>query len=268
MQNALEGEEAGGGFARRLIWKAVGAATRLSFQASGEAMVVSEALRRELARRFSTSPAKFVVVPHGVSEQFRPLVEGDPGAALRGRDYSLVVSDLYPHKNVHRVVAAWERVRRSHPDMILALVGHPVDRRYAAAVAAQIRKLGLEKNVLLLGGRRHEDLPPIYSRAKVALCLSQAESFGMTQLEAMACGCPVVASDLPFAREVSADAALFVPFDDIDAIANGVLRILQDPGLAAELRRRGLERVRHYTWDATARAVHEYIRRRIAQLEE
>jgi glycosyltransferase involved in cell wall biosynthesis len=86
------------------------------------------------------------------------------------------------------------------------------------------------------------------------------EGFGLPALEAMACGTPVVASDRGSLPEVVGDAGLLIPPDDIEALTGAVERVLTDRALAADLRRRGLERARVFTWERTARSTLEVYR--------
>jgi glycosyltransferase involved in cell wall biosynthesis len=92
------------------------------------------------------------------------------------------------------------------------------------------------------------DLPALYNLADVFVFPSFYEGFGLPPLEAMACGTPVVCSNAASLPEVVGDAALTVAPDDSDGLAAAVGRMLDDPALAEDLRRRGLERARQFTW--------------------
>ncbi|HEX5044847.1 MAG TPA: glycosyltransferase family 1 protein, partial [Candidatus Polarisedimenticolaceae bacterium] len=203
-----------------------------------------------------------VVNHHGHASVFQPEAQpGDAAAAPPGR-YLLVVSDLYPHKNVERILEAAAEVRRARPDVRLYVVGTALMSDYAARVRARARALDLGEETFL-GPLPQRALPPLYRRAAAVLCLSLAESFGMPQLEAMACGAPVVASDLPVFREIAGDAAVYADPTDVASMASAVAAVLDDGRLAARLAETGRGRARRFTWDRCAQAVHAEVRRRL-----
>ena len=105
----------------------------------------------------------------------------------------------------------------------------------------------------LVGYVAPQDLAALYSLATVLAYPSLSEGFGLPVLEAMACGTPVLTSNAPALREVAGDAALLVPPSDVDAIASGLTRLLEDAPLRAELQARGARRATLFSWDRCAR---------------
>src|SRR6185437_16647875 len=97
------------------------------------------------------------------------------------------------------------------------------------------------------------DLPALYSGAEAFVFPSLYEGFGMPPIEAMACGTPVIASNVSSLPEVVGDAALLVDPLDVDAIAEAIHRVLTDHDLADDLRNRGLARAKQFTWERAAR---------------
>ena len=120
------------------------------------------------------------------------------------------------------------------------------------------------EHVRLTGYVSDEELVSLYSGAGCFLFPSLYEGFGLPVLEAMACGAPVVTGDTSSLPEAAGDAALMVPPSDVDAVAGAVLRVLTDDALAADLRRRGLERAAARTWDACADATVDVYRAALA----
>jgi len=106
-----------------------------------------------------------------------------------------------------------------------------------------------------------EDLPVAYSGAIAALYVSLYEGFGLPVLEAMACGTPVVTSNVTSLPEVAGDAAIIVNPYDIESIACGIQRVVEDSSLRAELRRKGLERASQFSWDITAKLTWEILQK-------
>ena len=264
LRNTPQAASPGTGWFLRLYWLALREVTRLSVLSAGGGLVVSGSFRDHLASAFGLDPRGLQVVHHGVDSMFRP---DGPAAPVSGSGpFLLVVSDLYPHKNLLVLVDAFAIVARGRPDLRLLVAGREWDPSYSRKVRERIAHHGLAGRVEFLGGVPQQELPPLYRAAAAAVCVSTAETFGISQVEAMACGTPLVVSDLPYAHEIAADAALFVPPHDAAGMAGGLTRVLEDAGAAADLRARGLQRARHFTWDATARAVHAAIVRRVAGL--
>jgi glycosyltransferase involved in cell wall biosynthesis len=229
---------------------------------AGGGMIVSATFRSALAAKLRVPEASLLVNHHGHGAMFRPQPEpGEADTVPPGR-YLLAVADLYPHKNLERVLEAVAGVRRTRPDVSLRVVGRALLPEYAARLRAHAAGLGLPAEVFA-GPRPQDALPPLYRHAAAVLCLSVAESFGMPQLEALACGAPLVASDLPVFREISGEAAVYADPTDVPAMAGAIASVLDDPSLAARLSRSGRERAALFSWDRCARTVHEEVRRRL-----
>jgi glycosyltransferase involved in cell wall biosynthesis len=199
---------------------------------------------------------KLSVVHHGLPPGFAPVGDGARRAAMRARHglperFLLYVGQVYPHKNVGGILRALAllRDRIPHP---LVMVGRPSLK--AERDMRLVEQLGLGDRVRFTGWVADEDLPVLYSLADAFVFPSLYEGFGIPLLEAMACGCPVVTSTGGSCAEVVGEAGLRVDPTDPAAIAGGIGRVLTEPGLAAELRRRGLARSGAFTWERAARA--------------
>ena len=123
-------------------------------------------------------------------------------------------------------------------------------------VAGGVRINAGGADVELLGRVSDEELVGLYRGAAAYLDPTLYEGFGYGVLEAMACGAPVVASDRTSIPEVAGDAGLLCDPESPEALATALRRVLDEPGLAEELRSRGFERARRFTWSATAEALH------------
>ncbi|WP_238529980.1 glycosyltransferase family 4 protein [Thermus parvatiensis] len=115
-----------------------------------------------------------------------------------------------------------------------------------------MQELGLEKHVVFAGTIPDELLPAYYRGALALILPSLYEGFGLPALEAMACGTPVVTSSVTSLPEVVGDAAVLVDPYDVESIAWGVRRVVEDSSLRKELRRKGLKRAKQFSWDKTA----------------
>jgi alpha-1,3-rhamnosyl/mannosyltransferase len=188
-------------------------------------------------------------VPLGVdSTAFRPP-SADDVARVRARhgDYALAIGLWTPRKNFARLVEAVARV----PKLRLVLVGRPSDG--AAQVTDAIERHGMRDRCEHLRDVAHADLVALLGAARVFAVPSLYEGFGLTVLEAMACGAPVVCSRAASLPEVAGDAALMVDASDVEALAAALARVAENGALAADLRERGARRVAKLSWAAAAR---------------
>jgi glycosyltransferase involved in cell wall biosynthesis len=175
--------------------------------------------------------------------------------------YFLYVGNLTPRKNLRRVLEAFALVQFRHPDTRLLIVGPKFwgsDEISALAAKAP--------GVTLTGFVSDEALDALYAHAQALVFPSLYEGFGLPALEAMVRGCPVIASDTSSLPEVVGDAGLQVDPLSVDAIAGAMLRVLEEPGLHADLAARGRQRAALFSWRATAektRAVYEQVVQRV-----
>jgi glycosyltransferase involved in cell wall biosynthesis len=126
-------------------------------------------------------------------------------------------------------------------------------------------RLGLENHMHFMGFVPEDDLPALYNGADLFAFPSLYEGFGLPVLEAMACGTPVITSNVSSLPEVAGNAALLVDPYNVDELAGAIRRILSDPALAADLRARGLERARQFSWERTAQETLEVYRNVLQQ---
>lgn len=227
-------------------------------------MVPSQATKADLITLLDVPAEKITFHPLGVHEMFRP-VEAESVADVRARYnlpavYLLFVGTFEPRKNLPGLFAAYALMRESMSDAPpLVLVGRRgwlMDDIDAAA-----ERYGLRESLRWIENAPRADLPALYSGARLLAVPSHYEGFGLTALEAMACGTPPVASDRGSLPEVVDDAGLKVDPDDPAELADALRTLLTDDTLHADLRARGLARARTYTWQRTASIVLEVYRR-------
>jgi glycosyltransferase involved in cell wall biosynthesis len=213
-------------------------------QAVGSSRIViaiSEHARRTLLEKYDLDPARVVAIPLGVDHE-----RLTPGAGPR-EPFLLYPANPWPHKNHARLYEAFGIVRRERPELRLVLTG----TGHAGALPDGVESRGRVP---------YDELVALYRTAAVLVFPSLYEGFGLPPLEAMACGCPVAASNAASLPEVCGDAAeLFDPLSPQD-MARAIRTVLADPARFAE---RGLARARLYGWQAAAHA-HEDVYRRLA----
>ena len=168
----------------------------------------------------------------------------------------LYVGALAASKNLPFLIEAFDA---SDAEADLVLVGRPgQDFPELAEAARSARRAG---RIRLVHDASDAELDRLYRSALALVHPSRYEGFGFTPLEAMARGCPVLASDIPAVREISGAGALLAPLDERDAWATDLTRLATDAALRDELRARGAETVARYSWSATARGLLELFRR-------
>jgi len=231
-------------YARGSMW--------VSARRSDRILTVSQASKRDILHFFNVPPDKVVVVYNAIDEHFRAEPSEEHVARVRERyqlDHAFVlyVGNIKPHKNLVRLIEAFSQLRRHHDDLTLLIIGDEISK--LPALRRAVHRHQLHKHVRFLGYLNDDTLTVLYRLASVFVFPSLYEGFGLPPLEAMACGTPVVTSNVSSLPEVTGDAAVLVDPYDVDAIADGVRRVLEDPALAADLRRRGLQRAREFSWE-------------------
>jgi glycosyltransferase involved in cell wall biosynthesis len=221
-------------------------------------LVDSNATRDDLGNLLNVPGDKITVHMLGVNAAFRPLPE-DLVTDCRARlglptTYILFVGTFEPRKNIPGLLAAYHLLRQTAPDAPpLVLVGRRgwlYDDIYTQAEA-----LKLVDHLIWLENAAWDDLPAIYSGARLLALPSHYEGFGLTPLEAMACGTPSVTSNRGSLPEVVGETGLLVDPDNPAQIADAIQRLLQDDDLHTRLREAGLKRAGTFTWRRTAEIV-------------
>ncbi|MGH9025556.1 MAG: glycosyltransferase family 4 protein [Acidimicrobiia bacterium] len=214
----------------------------------------SESTAAELTDLLGVGEDRIRVVPHGVSMPVPDAVEAAAFVAKRAipEPYVLWVGTQEERKNVGTVIEAFGRIAAR--DESVSLVLHGNQGWLGDEVAQRIRELGLEpRTVASEGSLTRAELAFLFSRATVFVFPSLYEGFGLPVLEAMACGAPVVTSDRSALPESAGDAGVLVDPASVEAVADAVLALLDDPDRRTELRRRGRARAAGFSWDVAAR---------------
>lgn len=220
----------------------------------------SENTRNDLVVLLGVKPSQVAVVPGGVEDRFKRVV--DTAARERARErlgigeapFVLSVGVIEPRKNLNRLMDAFQILKEGGNvprDLKLVLAGGKgwlYDDIFEHHAASPVRD-----DILLPGFVADDLLPAIYSAADVLAFPSLYEGFGLPILEAMACGTPVVASRASCLPEVAEGAAMLVDPTNVDGLANALEMILLDPDLRQRLVDQGLQRASEYTWQHAAR---------------
>jgi glycosyltransferase involved in cell wall biosynthesis len=223
-------------------------------------ITVSECSKRDIVKLLGLPPQRIHVIGNAVDATLHPVRDAWLLASVRerygiGSRFVLYFGGFDLRKNVPRLIEAYSRLPatlRKEYQLVISgryqYLGHPLypDPRET------VQRLGLDGQVIFTGQIREQDKAPLFSAATVFAFPSLYEGFGIPVLEAMACGTPVVTSNLSALPEVAGDAGLLVDPYDTDAISEGIQTLLEEQPLREELARRGLERAGLFTWQQVA----------------
>lgn len=228
-----------------------------------ELIAVSAATAADIAKFYGRTK-NVHVVHHGVDhERFRPtneatrltdwqkIIQTYPAIS---RPYFLYVGQLQPRKNLARLVEAFESLAARMPEAKLVIAGgHGWLNK---PILERVKKSPVAGRIVLTGAVPDNLLPALYQHAAVFVLPSLYEGFGLPVLEAFACGCPVVTSNVSSMPEVAGQAAVLVNPTSAESMAAGIREAW---GRREDLRKRGRERARQFNWDVTAREVLEVL---------
>lgn len=228
------------------------------------ALCVSSFTEAALLRRYPQIEGRTRVVPQGLSPRFRPEEPGRVYATREARNvrspYILFVGQVAARKNLKVLVDAFSRLHAAQPGLDLDLVIAGPTHTGGDEVREYARQSPVAERIRFLGWVGETDLPSLYSGAEAFCFASKAEGFGMTLLEAMACGCPVVAARAGANETTAGNAALWIDPDDPESIAAALRRVLPRNGERASLVERGRRRAALFSWRETARRTVEAYR--------
>ena len=240
-------------YAKGSMWAASHKADRI--------LTVSEASKRDILRFFDVPSEKVSVIYNAIDERFLAPANPQRMDLVRQRyqldhPFVLYVGNIKPHKNIERLIDAFGRARSQCPDDLkLIIIGDEISKY--PGLRQSVHKHKLDKHVRFLGFQPMETLAAFYRLARAFVFPSLYEGFGLPPLEAMACGTPVVTSNVSSLPEVAGGAALLVDPYNEDAIAQGIVQAVTDETLRADLIARGLARARSFSWPQSVRKIHD-----------
>jgi glycosyltransferase involved in cell wall biosynthesis len=227
------------------------------FRKAAHVIAVSRATRDEILRHGLVSPERVTVVHNGVhpscsrlpdpaaDDEAARLLPADSGGAV----WVLNVGSVAPRKRMDTLLRVFATIRRDIPLARLVRVGGG----FTPAQLQLARELNVEDAVLVLPSLPRNILAAVYRRATLLLFPSEAEGFGLPLIEALACGCPVIASDIPVLREVGGPVAAYCPLADVDAWKDTAVRIISDQNGRERHREPGPTYASRFSWEENAR---------------
>jgi len=223
------------------------------------AIAVSESTREDLVRR-GLDAARITVIPNGIDvDWFTP----DPERRAE-RPTLVFLGRLKAYKRVDLVIDALQRLVADGLDVELLVAGEGEEER---ALRARVERLGLGDRVEMLGFLDEDAKRDLLRRAWLHVLTSAKEGWGISNLEAAACGTPSVVSDAPGLRESVQDGrtGVLVPHGDVEALAGAIGRLLRDHDLREHLGRQARTFAEGYSWQASADAFETYLLRLVEE---
>jgi glycosyltransferase involved in cell wall biosynthesis len=216
-------------------------------------IAISYATRSDLVRQLGVNGDRISVIHEACDPGFRP-VEDFAGAKERcgiSGNYILTIG-VNPRKNIGKLIEAYSRLdKQILKEYSLVLAG---SNSYGSGKLQRIiANLGIEERVVFTGHVNDDDLPGLISGAELFVYPSLYEGFGLPILEAMACGTPVVTSNLSSMPEIAGDAAVLVSPHDVEQIADAVEQVLSSTDLQASLIEKGFLRASSFSFERMAR---------------
>lgn len=223
----------------------------------------SESGREEIIKYYKLPQDRVKSILLGVDPIYKP-VERNKAEEILSKNYNvnyryfLAVSRFDPHKNILRLIDAYQLILKNHPDIHLVFVGGAHTPGYSEKVLKEINTSNkVKENIHILPFVEDNHLPALYSNTIALVYPSLHEGFGLPVVEAMSCGAPVVSSDSTSLPEVGGDAVIYIDPNDTESIAKSMERILTENGLADHLSKAGLEQAKKFSWKKMASEIIE-----------
>lgn len=228
---------------------------RLSSKMTDKIITVSKTTKNELIKYLNIPSSKIIPVYHGVDAHFNPLSKNEVKRKFGiKKDYILSISSVYKFKNYINLIRGFKILREKYnKNFQLVIIGKIIEKDYSLKMIRTIDELCLNYEVILIDGVPHNETYLLYSGANLYVFPSYCETFGMTQIEAMACGIPVVTSNISVMPEICGDAAGYFDPANPEDIADKMNQVLSDESVKNKLINNGIKRARDFSWEKSAR---------------
>lgn len=233
--------------------------TAYSVKKAAKVLTISNSSKDDIIKEYKVSPDKVVTVYPGIKQgvTLEPKIYGMNQLQAKykvSENYILFVGTLQPRKNITRLIEAFSKIKKHDTgikDVDLVVIGKK-GWLYEEILDAP-KKYGVEDEVKFLEGVTDEELEVFYKHAQCYVLPSLYEGFGLPVLEAMKHGCPVITSNVSSMPEAGGDAALYVDPEDVDDIAQKIVKLVRDKALQNEMVEKGKKQVTKFSWDKAAR---------------
>jgi glycosyltransferase involved in cell wall biosynthesis len=232
--------------------------TAISISISKVIIAISNSTKKDIVRHYPLAKNKVYVTPLAYdASKFNQGISGEDVRRVGGRysivsDYVLYLGTLKPSKNIEGLIEAFSRITNKNSKVKLVIAGKK--GWMFESIFEKVKKLGLTDKIIFTDFIDEKDKPALIAGAKVFVLPSFWEGFGLDALNAMACGVPIVASNVGSLPEVVGDAGVLVDPKDVESIANGINEVLlADESKYNSYKAKGLAQAKKFSWEKTAR---------------
>ena len=224
--------------------------------AASHVIAVSSVTKNELSQRYGVRDEKITVIHHGCPSGW----PSHTAKEIADKRYILFVGKRDGYKNFTFFICAVAKLLKEHEDLHVICVGCQFTRKELSLLS----HLGVANKVKVFEANE-SSLPSLYANACCLVCPSDDEGFGLTIVEALACGCPVVASDIEVFHEVADDSAMYFGVGDGDDLLNKVMTLIGSLNTRETLGKLGQMRAKEFSWDECARATYDVYRKVLSE---
>jgi glycosyltransferase involved in cell wall biosynthesis len=223
----------------------------LAIKRASHIIAVSEAVKRDILTSFRETDERVTVTYEGIDPDFlHPLKVAHEETPVEGK-FFLYVGNVYPHKNIEVLLSAYTQYKNHVQNPAKLLFVGPADYFYKQ-MEMLLPSLDLDRHVVILHNQSDAALAGLYRRAVALLFPSRMEGFGLPALEAVACGCPVICSDIPVFHEILGGYALYAKVDSPEDFASKMTSVSLRPHDPKTLRGAAPPVLTAYSWKKMA----------------
>lgn len=223
---------------------------------ASQIIVPSNNTKKDLQKHFRLDSDKISVIYDAPAANFQPLPISKIYEFKKQHNlfkpFLFYVGQWRGHKNLIRLIEAFEKIKQNgYSDLRLVLSGKP--HPSFPDLLARIKKSSVEKDILMPGFVKDEDLPLWYNAASAFVFPSLYEGFGLPPLEALACGTPVISSDAASLPEILGNAVMYFDPENVEEMVKAIEQVLRDKELRKELIKKGFEQIKKFSFEKMAR---------------
>jgi len=232
---------------------------KIGLKKSKKIITISQATKNDIIKYFKINPGKIKVIYLGTEDHFHTKPNYDKIKAIKAKykiskPFVFFISVWRNHKNFEGLIKAFEILKSQYNQDLQLILGGQEDPNYPK-IKEQIKKSPYKEDIITPGFISDQDLPAFYQAAEIFVIPSFYEGFGLIGLEAMACGTPVISSQVTALPEIMGEAALYFDPHDQEQIAKTMKKVLTDQQLKESLINKGFSQVKKYSWQKCAQQI-------------
>lgn len=225
---------------------------------------ISESTKNNSLKLKEFKNKNIYTIPLGINSSIYKIASNKSIATVKykygiDKRYILSIGTIEPRKNLETLLRAFSRINKKY---ILVLVGKQgwVSKKFFDL----FDELNIKDHIIMTGYVPTDDIGPLYSGAEVFVYPSLYEGFGLPVLEAMQCGCPVIAANTSSIPEIAGNAAILIDPTDIESLVRAITTVITKPSLRKKLKQNGFKQAKNFSWQKTAYQFLEIIQKELS----